>query len=101
MTGIWDGAFEECTSLTNITIPDSVICIEGSAFFGCTGLTSITIPDSVIILCNYLFVDCNRLTEIHYNGTTEQWNEIKKSSNWDSSTGDYTIYCTDGQIKKG
>ena len=40
-------AFEECTSLTSITIPDSVTEIEFSAFESCTNLKSIVIPDSV------------------------------------------------------
>ena len=40
-------AFEGCTSLTNITIPDSVTTIGANAFQGCEYLTSITIPDSV------------------------------------------------------
>ena len=44
---IANGAFEGCTSLTSITLPDSVTSIGDSAFEGCTSLTSITLPDSV------------------------------------------------------
>ena len=40
-------AFENCSSLTSITIPDSVTSIGTCAFNGCTSLTSIKIPDSV------------------------------------------------------
>uniref|UniRef100_UPI0025F393B2 leucine-rich repeat domain-containing protein n=1 Tax=uncultured Ruminococcus sp. TaxID=165186 RepID=UPI0025F393B2 len=40
-------AFNHRSSLTSITIPDSVTSINNAAFSGCTSLTSITIPDSV------------------------------------------------------
>ena len=47
VTSIGYGAFRGCTSLTSVTIPDSVTSIESSAFEYCTSLTSITIGDSV------------------------------------------------------
>lgn len=47
ITSIGSGAFAGCTSLTNITIPDSVTSIGYGAFTYCTSLTSITIPDNV------------------------------------------------------
>lgn len=36
-------AFDGCTGLTSIEIPNSVYSIESYAFFGCTGLTSVTV----------------------------------------------------------
>ena len=38
---IGDSAFEDCTSLTSITIPETVFEIGGSAFRDCTSLTSV------------------------------------------------------------
>ena len=46
VTGIGDYAFF-CSSLTTVTIPDSVTSIGSSAFCGCRSLTAVTIPDSV------------------------------------------------------
>ena len=37
----------DCTSLTNVTIPNSVTSIGSYAFVFCTSLTSVTIPNSV------------------------------------------------------
>ena len=51
---ISDGAFQNCTGITSIVIPDSVISIGVSAFSGCTSLAEITVsPDNK----NYSSVD--------------------------------------------
>ena len=62
---IGDGAFGGYTSLTGITIPDSVTEIKFEAFSNCTGLTSITIPSSVTEIEGYAFFNCTGLTGIN------------------------------------
>ena len=57
-------AFEGCSGLTSITIPDSITKIGYGAFAECSGLTSITIPDSVTKIENYAFSRCSSLTSI-------------------------------------
>ncbi|MBQ7947009.1 MAG: leucine-rich repeat protein [Bacteroidaceae bacterium] len=65
---IGEKAFNECTNITNIVIPNSVISIGNYAFNGCTGLTSITIPGSVTSIGNYAFKGCTGLTSITIPG---------------------------------
>ena len=64
VTSIGDGAFVNCTGLTSITIPNSVTSIGVRAFDGCTGLTSITIPNSVTSIGDGAFDGCTGLTSI-------------------------------------
>ncbi|MBR4726705.1 MAG: leucine-rich repeat protein [Clostridia bacterium] len=62
VTRIDQNAFENCTRLTSVTMPESVVSIGSSAFSGCTGLTQVTIPDSVTSMGSSAFIDCTGLT---------------------------------------
>ena len=64
VTSIGGSAFDGCSGLTSLTIPNSVTSIGDGAFGGCSGLTSVTIPKSVTSIGDYAFVGCSGLTSV-------------------------------------
>lgn len=58
-------AISSCKSLLNVEIGNSVTNIGTYAFSNCTSLTSITIPDSVNIIGDGAFQLCNKLKNVN------------------------------------
>lgn len=65
ITNIGTSAFSGCTGLTSMAIPSGVTNIGASAFSGCTGLTSVTLPSSLLGIGDEAFSGCTALTAIH------------------------------------
>lgn len=57
-------AFNGCTAMTAITIPNSVENIDANAFCACKGLTEIVIPSSVKSIGSYAFAFCANLKNV-------------------------------------
>ena len=66
-TEIPDGAFDGCSTLRSITIPDTVTRVGDSAFRGCWGLTSVALPNSVTSIGSAAFENCYALAELALN----------------------------------
>jgi len=47
VTKIGSGSFSDCSSLTSISIPQSITAIPNRCFYGCSNLSSVSIPQSM------------------------------------------------------
>ena len=86
VTDINEGAFEECTSLEEVVLPEGLLSIGNRAFKYCTnlktiqlpsslqeleegafwasGLQSIVIPEGITVISSYTFEHCEDLTSV-------------------------------------
>ena len=98
---IGEEAFDNCHSLTSVTIPDSVTSIGYCAFSFCTGLTSVTIPGSVTSIGYGAFSECRNLTSVTIPGSVTSIGDYAFSACYDlisvtipgsvTSIGDYAF----------
>lgn len=93
-------AFYYYNSLTSVTIKEDVEIIGSSAFYGCGQLECVTIGTNVKKIESYAFAYSEKLESIIFDGTIREWQAIEKESGWDEGTGNYTIYCNNGNITK-
>ena len=64
VTAIGKDAFKDCTYLSEITLPNTLVSIGWSAFSGCVSLESINIPNNVTSIESYAFSNCTSLTNL-------------------------------------
>ena len=64
VTRIADGAFSDCTLISNVTLPSTLIYIGENAFLKCTSLIGINIPDNVTEIGDFAFYNCTKLPSI-------------------------------------
>lgn len=77
VTAIDEEAFEDCRTLTAVTIPASVTSIGEQAFKDCWKLTSVTIPANVVYIGEEVFKECDALRSISVAAD----NSVYKSEN--------------------
>jgi hypothetical protein len=64
VTEIKGGAFEACTKLQSVKLPNTLEIIGRGAFNTCLSLSSVTIPDSVVSIGNGAFQYCSKLKSV-------------------------------------
>lgn len=61
---VGQNAFRYCENIVNLTLSDGITTINNGAFSFCEKLEAIILPDSVITLGNYVFQGCKALRSV-------------------------------------
>ena len=63
VTKIEEGAFFNCSQITQINFPNTIDSILFRGFYGCASLTSLSFPSSLRYIDNQAFAQCEGLTD--------------------------------------
>ena len=110
VTTIGQDAFEYCSNLQSVTLPNSITAINSYAFYYCTKLGSVNLPEGLTSIGSYAFSHCNLDTIVIPSTVTSIGNKAfqdnpTKSVTWlpaNSSIGtddSAPFYSTSSQIK--
>ena len=109
LTSIGEYAFDDCTELTEVTIPEGVLAVNDGAFENCTGLKTVRLPDSLVELGSQAFSDCVSLKSIAigpcveavssdcFNGATALESITVAAENENYRVMDGVLYTMDGK----
>ena len=84
-----DGAFDHCTSLSAVVIPNNVT-VKAVAFSGCTGLRRITLSKNTVVERKYGSAGFPNDIEVHFTGTLADW--CDEATRIDTLSNSYSLY---------
>lgn len=67
-----EDAFYGCTSLKEITLPQSLVELGGFTFYGCESLESIVLPSNLKVIARHTFDGCTSLKQIHLPASLQE-----------------------------
>ncbi|MBQ8944033.1 MAG: leucine-rich repeat protein, partial [Clostridia bacterium] len=85
--------FADNCALEELFIPSGVVSIDGSAV-SCNNLKKVSIPVSLTQINKNAFSGCANITDVYYEGTEEQWIEIKGNQVIDIQDATIHYNCT-------
>lgn len=92
-------SFSNMNNLQKITFGSGITVIEKYDLMSCPA-SEIILSKSIKKIESSAICYSKNLTAIRFEGTMAEWNVIEKEDEWDKGTSNYTVYCTDGEIKK-
>ena len=94
--------FMECFHLNKVRVECETI--PELCFVRCSSLSELTLSSNVKKLGDHM-INYTPLTEINYEGSLEEWGNVKKGTNWDNHTGANNphgldkVICLDGYME--
>lgn len=68
---ILQGAFSRCHSLTNVHLPSGLFCLDNDLFINCSQLKQIEIPAHIKTVCHSAFQGCCNLESVSFHKDSE------------------------------
>ena len=98
VTQVGEGAFRDCTGLTDIILPNTITSIGKNAFYGCSSLRNVTMSQGVTEIGASAFAYCTSLTDITLPNsvTSMDWNVFYGCSALTSVTLSKNLTSLDG-----
>ena len=108
VTRIGDWAFNFCSGLTSVTLPDGLTSIGEQAFSECSGMTSVNIPAGVTSIGHGAFMGCSSLASVTLpDGLTDigesafEWSGLyQDASRWEDGVLYIGPYLLDAKEEK-
>lgn len=76
VTEIGESAFQSCTGITGLVIPEGVKTIGALAFDGCASLAEVSLPKSVKTVGAGAFAAPSAMEKVNYAGTASDWAKL-------------------------
>ncbi|MDR9858843.1 leucine-rich repeat protein [Treponema socranskii] len=80
-------------NFTKVTFAAGSDVIPDYTFAECKELTKVTIPSSMKTIGQSAFSNCTKLTTIEFEGTSAEWNGIKKEKEWNMGIPATAVKC--------
>jgi len=75
LTQLGQGAFTDCVSLTEMTLPGTITTISMQTFNGCSSLKEVTLEEGMATIPTTAFLNCSSLTTVNMPTTLTTINE--------------------------
>ena len=68
---------ERYYEVTEIKIPNTINSVTDNTFYGFNNIKTVIIPKNINTIYSYAFGECENLKNVYYEGTVEDWCEIR------------------------
>lgn len=92
-----DNCFRTC-DIEEIYLKDNIRIIGKSAFCDCKKLNTFRLSRFISAIDDYAFNGCDVLKEIVFEGSIEEWNNIRFGNSWCNTSILKRVCCNDGDI---
>ncbi len=91
--GVEDGVFGKNSKLVNLVFANNFsLKIQKDTFVGCKNLQTLVLPKDIISISKNAFKDCKKLKYVYFEGSEEDWKNIKIEDTDSTLGNEITIY---------